>query len=173
MKLIMYTCCFIGHRDATPNPELITAVRASARALITIFDTDTFLFGSASGFDRICLSVVTDLKEEYPHIRRVYVRAEFPDIDDFYREKLLGKYDDTVFPEELRSAGRARYVERNRIMIDWADSCVFYYRGESTVADRSGRKRKSGTALAWDYAVKRKKDIYNVSEIMCPENFLK
>lgn len=57
------TCCFIGHRDATPNPELITAVRASARALITIFDTDTFLFGSASGFDRICLSVVTDLKE--------------------------------------------------------------------------------------------------------------
>ncbi len=76
MKLIMYTCCFIGHRDATPNPELITAVRASARALITIFDTDTFLFGSASGFDRICLSVVTDLKEEYPHIRRVYVRAD-------------------------------------------------------------------------------------------------
>ena len=80
---------------------------------------------------------------------------------------------DYVFPEELRSAGRARYVERNRIMIDWADSCVFYYRGESTVADRAGRKRKSGTALAWDYAVKRKKDIYNVSEIMCPENFLK
>ena len=63
------TCCFIGHRDAAPTPDLITAVRASARALITIFDTDTFLFGSASGFDRICLSVVTDLKEEYPRIR--------------------------------------------------------------------------------------------------------
>lgn len=167
------TCCFIGHRDAAPTPDLITAVRASARALITIFDTDTFLFGSASGFDRICLSVVTDLKEEYPHIRRVYVRAEYPDISEEYREYLLQSYDDTFFPEELRSAGRARYVERNRIMIDWADSCVFYYRGESTVADRAGRKRKSGTALAWDYAVKRKKDIYNVSEIMCPENFLK
>ena len=148
------TCCFIGHRDATPNPELITAVRASARALITIFDTDTFLFGSASGFDRICLSVVTDLKEEYPHIRRVYVRAEFPDIDDLYREKLLGKYDDTVFPEELRSAGRARYVERNRIMIDMSDSCVFSTAAKArspTAPEGNGR----ATALAWDYAVKK------------------
>ena len=167
------TCCFIGHRDAGAAPDLVLSVRAAVRSLITIFDTDTFLFGSASGFDRICLSVVTELKEEYPRIRRVYVRAEFPDIDDFYREKLLEKYDDTFFPEEIRSAGRARYVERNRIMIDWADSCVFYYRGESTVDGRTGKKRRSGTALAWDYAVKRKKDIYNVNEIMCPENFLK
>lgn len=167
------TCCFIGHRDAEPTPELITAVRASVRALITIFETDTFLFGSASGFDRICLSVVTELKEEYPHIRRVYVRAEFPDIDEFYRGKLLEKYDDTFFPEEIRSAGRARYVERNRIMIDWADSCVFYYRGENTVDGASGKKRKSGTALAYEYAMKHKKDVYNMNDMICPENFLK
>ena len=169
----MYTTTIIGHRDVDDTPELRGAIRIVLENILKSHHAVDILFGSGSGFDRVCLSVAAELVEKYPETRRVYVRAEYPDISEGYREYLLQSYDDTFFPEELRSAGRARYVERNRIMIDWADSCVFYYRGESTVADRAGRKRKSGTALAWDYAVKRKKDIYNVSEIMCPENFLK
>ena len=162
----MYTTTIIGHRDVDDTPELRGAIRIVLENILKSHHAVDILFGSGSGFDRVCLSVAVELVETYPETRRVYVRAE-------YREYLLQSYDDTFFPEELRSAGRARYVERNRIMIDMSDSCVFYYRGESTVADRAGRKRKSDTALAWDYAVKRKKDIYNVSEIMCPENFLK
>ena len=62
--------------------------------------------------------------------------------------------------------------ERNRIMIAGRTAASSITAAKARSPTAPGRKG-SGTALAWDYAVKRKKDIYNVSEIMCPENFLK
>ena len=174
------TACIIGHRDVEDTPELRDTIRSVFEAMIDIWSTEYFLFGSGSNFDRACLSVATGLREKYPQIRRIYVRAEFPDIDERYRETLLEKYDDTFFPEELRSAGRARYVERNRIMIDMSDCCVFYYDPDISPTDRAGKKRKSGTEIAYTTAVKKKKEIFNIAEIMypekeiiCPEKFVK
>ena len=74
---------------------------------------DTFLFGSKSEFDRLCLKLVTKLKEKYPHVKRIYVRAEFPYINDDYMAYLLKSYDDTYYPEKLIGSGKAAYVERN------------------------------------------------------------
>lgn len=64
------------------------------RELIVKLEVKTFLFGSKSEFDALCLDVVTELKEEYPDIKRIYVRAEFPYINDDYRNYLLQCYDD-------------------------------------------------------------------------------
>ena len=36
---------------------------------------DTFLFGSRSKFDTLCREVVTELKEQYPHIKRINYNA--------------------------------------------------------------------------------------------------
>ena len=111
------TCCFFGHRTINYTDDLITKLTESIEKLITEKKVDTFLFGSKSEFDSLCVGLVTKLKEKYPHVKRIYVRAEFPYIDDDYLTYLLKSYDDTYYPEKLHGSSRAAYVERNYEMI--------------------------------------------------------
>ena len=114
----LYTCCFFGHRKITETDELKSNLYSEIEKLITNEKVHTFLFGSKSHFDDLCHTIVTELKEKYPHIKRVYVRAEFPYIDDSYREYLLESYEDTYYPSKMIDAGKAAYVERYYEMID-------------------------------------------------------
>ncbi len=100
---------------------------------------------------------MTELKEKYPHITRVYVREEFLHISDSYKTYLLESYEDTYYPEKITNSGRAAYVERNYEMINNSRFCVVYYDEKYAPTNR-----KSGTKIALDYAAKRKKDIVRV-----------
>ena len=114
----LHTCCFFGHRKIVETETLKSNLYEIIENLITHEQVYIFLFGSKSQFDDLCLRIVTELKEKYSHIKRIYVRAEFPYIDADYREYLLQKYDDTYYPQKIIDAGKASYVERNREMID-------------------------------------------------------
>ncbi len=118
---------------------------------------DTFLFGSKSRFNSLCLELVTEIKEKYPHIKRIYVRTEYPCINEQYTNYLLESYEDTYYPEHIRNSGRAAYVERNYEMINKSKFCIVYY-------DEQGAPttRKSGTKTALDYAIKKCKNIISV-----------
>ena len=151
------TCCFFGHRTINETEELKIELKKTIERLITDENVNTFLFGSKSEFDRLCLELVTELKEKYPHIKRVYVRAEFPFINDDYLEYLLKSYDDTYYPEKLHGAGRAVYVKRNYEMIDNSKYCIVYY-DES----HAPVTRKSGTKIAYDYAIKKCRNVINI-----------
>ena len=148
------TCCFFGHRTINETEELKTKLYEVVEKLIIENKVDTFLFGSKSRFNDLCLDIVTKIKEEYPDIKRVYIRAEYKDIDDEYKNYLLRFYDDTYFPEKIAEAGKAVYIERNFEMIDKSSFCVIYYEIQNVPSDR-----KSGTRIALDYAVKKQKDI--------------
>ena len=148
------TCCFFGHRTIDETDELRTKLTDTIEKLITDENVDTFLFGSKSEFDRLCLELVTKFKEKYPHVKRIFVRAEFPFINDNYLNYLLKSYDDTYYLEKLLGAGRAAYVERNYEMIRGSKYCVIYY-DES----RAPTTRKSGTKIALDYALKKGREI--------------
>lgn len=148
-------CCFLGHREIYETEELREKVSRKIEELIIFQGVDTFLFGSKSQFIRLCYKTVTDLKEKYPHIKRVYVRAEFPVIDEDYRGYLLESYEDTFYPECLAGAGRAIYVKRNMEMVKQSDICLFY-----CDAEYIPKGRKSGTKIALDYAEKQKKTVY-------------
>ena len=145
-----HTCCFIGHRTVNETEELRNKLSATIEKLITDEKADTFLFGSKSRFDSLCLEIVSKLKEKYPHVKRIYVRAEFPVIDDDYAAYLLELYEETYYPEKIKNAGRAAYVERNYEMIDNSQFCIVYYNEET-----SPKTRKSGTRIALDYATKK------------------
>lgn len=153
------TCAFFGHRKINISEELEKSVRKEIENLIVNEKVDTFLFGSRSDFIYLCHDIVTELKGKHPHIKRIYVRAEYPFIDDSYRNMLLENYEDTYFPENLLKAGSAVYVERNYQMIDGSKFCVFYLS-----EDCAPKNRKSGTKLAYDYAVKKTKSIKVFSE---------
>ena len=148
------TCCFFGHRTINETEELRTKITELVETLITDEKVDTFLFGSKSQFDSFCLELVTKLKEKYPHIERIYVRAEFPYINDDYLNYLLKSYDDTYYPEKIHSAGRAAYVERNFEMINNSKYCIVYYDEQNAPTTR-----KSGTKIALDYAVKKGREV--------------
>ena len=148
------TCCFFGHRTINETEELRMKITEAVERLITDEKVDTFLFGSKSRFDSFCLEIVSELKEKYPHIKRVYVRAEYPNITDDYRAYLLKSYDDTYYPEKLVGAGRAAYVERNYEMINNSKYCIVYCE-----KSHAPTRRKSGTKIALDYAIKNGKEI--------------
>lgn len=149
-----YTCCFFGHRNINVTEKLKNNLYQKIESLIVDEKVDIFLFGSKSRFDDLCLETVTKLKEKYSHIKRIYIRAEFPVISDSYKEYLLKHYEDTYYPEKILNAGRAVYVERNFYMVDKSRFCIVYY-NESEIPST----RKSGTKTALNYAIKNKKEL--------------
>jgi len=165
------TCCFFGHRKIADTEQLREKLFKIIEGLIIHNHVNVFLFGSRSDFDKLCLAVVAELKDKYPHIRRVYVRAEFQYIDDDYKAYLLQSYDDTYYPEQISGSGRAVYVERNYIMIDRSDICVVYYDEDYQPPKRKNSRRdiipyqpKSGTKIAYEYAQKKKKVIIQTAD---------
>ncbi len=150
------TCCFFGHRAINESEELQEQIKIAVESLVTENQVDTFLFGSKSQFDSLCLKIVTALKEKYPHIKRIYVRAEFQFINDDYLAYLLQSYDDTYYPEKVIGAGKASYIKRNCEMIDNSKYAIIYC--------ESSKTSKSGAKIAMDYAVKKGREIINLSQ---------
>ena len=148
------TCCFIGHREIDETEELKERLYEIIEDLIARKGVDIFLFGSKSRFNGLCYELVSEIKSKYPHIKRIYVRAEYMIIDESYKKYLLERYEDTYYPENAIDAGRAAYVKRNREMIDNSDFCVVYYNEKY-----APHNRKSGTKAALDYAKRKNKKI--------------
>ncbi len=152
--MVENTCCFFGHRTINETEELKLKLIEIIEKLIVDENVDTFLFGSKSRFNSLSLELVTEIKEKYPHIKRIYVRAEYPDINEQYTNYLLVSYEETYYPEHIRSSGRAAYVERNYEMINKSKFCIVYYDEANAPTTR-----KSGTKIALDYAIKKQKHI--------------
>ena len=103
---------------------------------------------------------MTKIKEKYPYIKRVYVRAEYPFISEDYKKYLLQIYEDTYYPEKIQGSGKVAYIERNYEMRNNSDICVIYYDKLSPTVSP-----QSGTKIALQYAKKQGKRIINAAEL--------
>lgn len=154
--MISHTCCIFGNRSINETEQLKEKIKQTIELLVTKEQIDQFLFGSKSQFDRLCLQIVTQLKaEKYPHVKRVYVRAEFPVINETYTDYLLQSYDHSYYPEALLGATRSVYVQRNYEMIRKSRFCLVYYSLSTAPTNRP-----SGTEIALRYAKKQRKAIF-------------
>ena len=169
----MKNCCFFGHRKINKTDELVNKLTEVIEKLITENGVGTFLFGSKSQFDDLCYEIVSELKEKHTHIKRVYVRSSFADMDESYLKFLLENYEETYFPEKIRKAGKAAYVERNQEMIDKSDYCICFYdenyklpMRKRSNKDSASYQPKSGTKIAYDYAIRQCKYIINLFEYL-------
>lgn len=176
------TCCCIGHRKIEVTDRLKEEVFAFIENLIVKENVKIFLLGSRSDFDGLCHGVITDLKKKYPFIKRIgYTCKHETVILENEREKwekiyshfekrevhLLGVEEEFSHKTKF-TAGKAAYVERNTAMIDDSDFCLFYY-DDNYLPDKRKRGKKdlfpyqpkSGTAIAYEYAVRKKKSIKN------------
>ena len=149
---------FIGHRKIEKTETLKQKLRDIVSSLIEKENADTFLFGSKSEFNDLCYEIVTKLKESYPYIRRIEVRASNEYLAQMYIDITLKYYEETLFPEKVSGAGYRSYIKRNQAMIDMCDFLITYYNKE--YQPLSGKT--SGTRKAVEYAVKNNKRIINL-----------
>ena len=163
---------FIGHRNTPISNRLKKNIKHELRKLLTSHPTTQFLFGSRSRFDDACLEIVSQLKSEFPQLKRIYVRSFFKQnkklimytclfVFGFYSDYLLTLYDDTIFPDIVANSGKAAYIKRNMYMINNCDILFVYYDPSYTVKSENGIKRNSGTKIAVEYALTKNKKIIN------------
>ena len=164
------TACFVGHRQIEDTKKVASLLKETILQLIEN-GVSTFLFGSMSQFDQLAWEVVSEFREEFSFVKRVYVRSAFQEIDQSYTEYLLHHYEETYFPPKIQNAGKYSYVERNFCMIDSSTFCVFYYNPQYTPPQKQTRKtnlpiktKQSGTKIAFEYAIKKGKTIFNLFE---------
>lgn len=162
-------CCFIGHRNVNLDEKQMNELNILLDDLINKKKIDSFLFGSKSNFDNICLKIVSQLKKIYPNIKRIGYPCKN---EMFFYEKDKEKYnknfltiigqninilfvDETISFKNQEKTGKYSYIKRNQEMINASDICIFYY-------DEHYNLKKSGTKIAYDYALKNKKTIINI-----------
>ncbi len=173
-----FSCCFIGHRKIRDKESVFVAVKKTVEGLILEKGVKTFRFGSKSEFDDICHLAVTELKEKYPDI----VRINYPCKSEYAVKpnekadlqtrlsRLLKKdirlkdYESSKISNRTINAGKASYVERNQDMMDDSDYCVFFYMQEYELPKGGKSSGQSGTKLAYDYALRKKKTVVNIAD---------
>ena len=158
-------CCFIGHRTVQNKPLTTARLYNELRVLMERYPSlRTFLFGSRSDFNDLCHQVVTVLRETYPDIKRIMytcrseaacmesdreaTSAIFSQISN--RQVEFQGYEGEHKFADYFTAGRASYVERNKVMIDDSDICIFYAK-DDYIPNVGGN---SGTLIAYEYAEK-------------------
>ncbi len=160
--------CFIGHRKINNTSELQENIKKIIIELIEA-GTKNFIFGDHSTFNSLCYKIVTELKENGAEINRIHFRKDYEEPNDYTMELLMSGYEDSVCPKGVSKAGAASYVERNQAMIRESDTCVFYYNEEYKPSRRKQSKSsisdyqpKSGTAAAYEFAMRENKKIINM-----------
>ncbi len=177
--------CFIGHRTVTNAEQIKTKLH---KTILTLIEkgADTFLFGSKSDFDFLCYKVVTEIREQFPKIKRICYntahevaftsKEERQQCEQFFSEMLKHEvyftdYEETVVSQKSLKANKNAYIMRNREMIDNSDVCVFYYNKNYLPPEHRRSTEylpdyqpKSGTAIAYSYATRKKKKIINLYE---------
>ena len=64
-------CCFIGHRTIANEQKTYKRLVHELSSIVVSLPLRTFLFGSRSDFNDMCHTVVTELKDVYPDIKRI------------------------------------------------------------------------------------------------------
>ena len=162
----MVSCAFIGHRKIEKTEELKEILTEVITSLIEEDNADMFLFGSRSEFNELCYKVVTKLKERYPQIKRIEVRSSNEELPQSYIDLILKDYEGTFFPKQVSGAGNCSYIKRNQTMIDMCDVLVTYYDKNYKPTGRTRKSDKSGTEIAALYALKKKKQVINILDII-------
>ena len=165
-------CSFLGHRKIKITNELKQRVKKCIEDLIINNNVRTFLFGSKSAFNDFCHLIVSELKEKYPNVKRVFytcksegctLECKRQELEKVYSQILNKEIHLLGFEEEFEhktkyTAGKASYIERNQAMINDSDFCVFYY--DKNYAPPT--KSNSGTKIAYEFAIKKEKNIINL-----------
>ena len=138
-------CCFAGH-SVTYDKSVKEKVREQVINLIEKENVKHFIVGKYGEFDRLCASLIRNLKTIYPDITIEllipYITKELNDYGDFYKER----YDRILMADiPLSTPARLRIIMANRYMTDLSSFLICH------VTHSCG-----GAAQTLEYASKKK-----------------
>ena len=120
------SCVFFGHRWVALNEQEKNLLKKVIIDLIIKENVTDFIFGGYGDFDSIAYRMVSEIKKDYPQIRKVYAQAYIPkhqeDMDHLKRV-----YDFVYLPEGTE-VGLQRYAitRRNRVLAKDCDFMICY-----------------------------------------------
>ncbi|MBR1442450.1 MAG: DUF1273 family protein [Firmicutes bacterium] len=150
------TCCFTGHRQIVD--EYLTVKEILKREIIRLIESEGVRYfgaGGAIGFDKICSSIVLELREKYPFIKLILVLPceeqdkYWNDGEKAYYRELKAKADKVVYVSKEYT--KDCMFRRNRHLVDNSRFCVCYC-----------RKRNGGTEYTMNYALERGLEVVNI-----------
>lgn len=174
-------CGFLGHREVNITEAEKTNLSSFIEHLIKNKNVTRFLFGSKSKFIDICYNIVLNKKHIFPNIEMIYFpctfeegllhneKEKFTKINKIFTDNSLKifTYDKII---RFNYFGKSQYVKRNQTLIDYCDICIFYYIKSYKPSNSTNKSKtqiyssKSGTELAFNYAKRKNKIIFNMAD---------
>lgn len=148
-------CSFFGHSSISNEENIEILTRKIETTLINLIETkeySIFYFGGFGEFDNLCYKIVTNLKQTYPYIKRVYCLE-----DEKYLNKLkfnldYNEYEDYIYLPLNFDWWYTRIYYRNCSIVDTSDLIIFYIRNT----------KNSGAYKTYKYAIKQHKNIIKI-----------
>lgn len=150
------SCSFFGHRKINISAQLREKLSTILESLIKNGCID-FYFGGFGEFDDLCYSIISKLKTNYDHIRRIYCICDQRLERSGKRPKWLNdnNYEEIIYIEPSFNWWYQRIYFRNIEIIEKSDIVIFFV--EKTA--------HSGAYKALQYVQKRKKEFINIANI--------
>ena len=148
------SCSVFGHSKIEITKELENNLKSTFKMLITQENVKYFYFGGFGEFDDFCHSIITELKNEYSEIYRIFCLSNPRHQRLSKRPKWLKDedYEEITYLDLNFDYWYTRIYYRNCEIIDRSDFVVFYV----------NHTEKSGAYKALQYAIKKKKQIINI-----------
>ena len=149
------SCSVFGHSKIEVTENLKERLTLTFENLIAKENVRYFYFGGFGEFDDLCHSIITELKNEYPEVYRIFCLSDPRHQRLSKRPKWLKEedYEEITYLDLNFDYWYTRIYYRNCEIIDNSDYCVFYV--DETV-------EYSGAKKALEYAKRKKKEIINV-----------
>lgn len=149
-------CSFFGHREIEITSELKTKLKAYIKDLINNKTVNCFYFGGFGNFDELCWQIVTDLKQTYPYIKRIFCLSDPRHQRADKRPKWIKDedYEEFIYLNLKFDYWYSRIYYRNCEMIDQSDYVIFYVTNTEN----------SGAYKALRHAERMKKEFVNMGD---------
>lgn len=151
--LTIKACSFFGHRQVEKTEYLKEYIQKTVVKLIEQ-GCEIFYFGGYGEFDDLCYEIVTELKQKYLNIKRVFCVIDEKQLNPLKRPKWLANriYEDYVYFYLKYDYWYTKIYFRNCEIVNHSDFIVFYAREEEN----------SGAYKIYKYARKVRKPYINL-----------
>lgn len=152
MNVIEYSCAVFGHRKIKISEQLRADLKSIFIDLIINKKVTIFYFGGFGEFDDLCWEIITELRNTFPNVKRIYVCETEKYVDRPHKRPKwinLVDYEEIIYFALRFDYWYTRIYYRNLEIIDHSDFNVFYIRNTEN----------SGVYKAYKYAKQQKKNI--------------
>ena len=150
------SCSFFGHREITITEELKKDIFNILEDLISNKNFNTFYFGGFGAFDNLCWQIVTNLKQKYKNIQRVFCLVNPNHLIKSKRPYNINyeNYEDIIYLDLKFDYWYTRIYYRNCEIINMSDFVIFYVKSITN----------SGAFKAMQHAIRTKKYYINICD---------